>query len=67
MKQFMPSLFILLLGVVIFTTGCGGSQGQQAVAQAAPPEEEKVVPVEVAVAQRGQMALVLDYAGTLEA
>lgn len=67
MKQFMPSLFILLLGVVIFTTGCGGSQGQQAVAQAAPPEEEKVIPVEVAVAQRGQMALVLDYAGTLEA
>jgi HlyD family secretion protein len=67
MKQFMPSLFILLLGVVIITTGCGGSQGQQAVAQAAPPEEEKVVPVEVAVVQKGQMALVLDYAGTIEA
>ncbi|GIK40266.1 MAG: hypothetical protein BroJett011_40990 [Chloroflexota bacterium] len=67
MRQFMPSLFIMLLGVVIFTTGCGGSQEQQAVAQAAPPEEEKVIPVEIAVAQRGQMALVLDYAGTLEA
>ena len=39
MKQFMPSLFILLLGITIFTTGCGGSQGEQSVAQAAPPEE----------------------------
>jgi HlyD family secretion protein len=66
MKQFMPSLFMLLLGITIFTTGCGGSQGEQSVAQAAPPEEEKVIPVEVAVTQNGQMALVLDYAGTLQ-
>ncbi|MBI1881767.1 MAG: efflux RND transporter periplasmic adaptor subunit [Chloroflexi bacterium] len=66
MKQTIPFLFVLLLGAVIFTTGCG-SQGQQPVAQAAPPEEEKVIPVEVAVTQIGQMALVLDYAGTLQA
>lgn len=67
MKQFIPSLFILLLGVVIFTTGCGGSRGQQPVAQAAPPEAEKVIPVEAAMTQNGKMALVLDYAGTLQA
>jgi HlyD family secretion protein len=66
MKQFMPSLLVLL-AVVILTTGCGGSQGEQPVAQAASPEqEEKVIPVEVAVVQTGQMALVLDYAGTLQ-
>ncbi len=67
MKQFIPLLFVLLLGVIIFTTGCG-SQSEQPVAQAASPEEEeKVIPVEVAVTQIGQMALVLDYAGTLQA
>jgi len=67
MKQFIPLLLVLLLGVIIFTTGCG-SQSEQPVAQAAPPEEEeKVIPVEVAVTQIGQMALVLDYAGTLQA
>ncbi len=66
MKQFIPLLLVLLSGVVIFTTGCG-SQGQQPVAQAAPPEEEKIIPVEVAEIQTGPMALVLAYAGTLEA
>jgi HlyD family secretion protein len=66
MKHTIPLLFVLLLGIAIFTAGCG-SQGQEPVAQAAPPEEEKVIPVEVAVTQIGQMALVLEYAGTLQA
>ncbi|GAB4410839.1 MAG: hypothetical protein Fur0044_04680 [Anaerolineae bacterium] len=67
MKRSMLFLLILLLGVVVFTTGCAGAQAEQPIAKAAPPEEEKIIPVEVAVAQRGQMALVLEYAGTLEA
>lgn len=67
MKRSIPLLLVLLLGAMIFITGCGGSQGQQPVAQAAPPEAEKVIPIEVAKTQNGQMALVLDYAGTLQA
>jgi HlyD family secretion protein len=66
MKQFIPLLFVLLLAATIFTAGCGSQE--EPVAQAAPPaeEEEKIIPVEVAVTQIGQMALVLDYAGTLQ-
>ncbi|NJN96598.1 MAG: biotin/lipoyl-binding protein [Anaerolineales bacterium] len=67
MKRSMFFLLVLLLGAVIFTTGCAGSAGEEPVAKAAPPEEEKIIPVEVAVAQKGQMALVLEYAGTIEA
>lgn len=67
MKRSMLFLLILLLGAVVLTTGCAGAQAEQPIAKAAPPEEEKIIPVEVAVAQRGQMALVLEYAGTLEA
>jgi multidrug efflux pump subunit AcrA (membrane-fusion protein) len=56
----------MLLGAAFFVTACG-SQDQQPIAQAAPPEEEKIIPVEVAEAKTGPMALVLAYAGTLEA
>lgn len=68
MKRSLLFLLVLLLGTVLFTTGCAGAQGEEPVAKAAPPvEEEKIIPVEVAVAQKGQMALVLEYAGTIEA
>lgn len=69
MKRSILFILILLMGTMIFITGCGGSQSEQPVAQAAAPtaEEEKVIPVEVAVTQKGQMALVLEYAGTIEA
>lgn len=66
MRRLTPLALIMLLGAAFFVTACG-SQDQQPIAQAAPPEEEKIIPVEVAEAKTGPMALVLAYAGTLEA
>jgi RND family efflux transporter MFP subunit len=68
MKRFIPVVLILLLGVALFTTACQSQAGEQPVAQAAAPTAEaKAIPVEVAKTQTGPMALVLSYAGTLQA
>lgn len=68
MKQ-LPSLllFLLISSLVFLITGCGGAPSEEPVAQAAPAEEEKAVPVEIALTDTGPMSLILTYAGTLEA
>ncbi len=67
MKKYLSLLLpVLLWGATLMVTACSSS-GAPAAAQAAPPAEEKVVPVEVATVQTGSMALVLAYPGTLEA
>jgi HlyD family secretion protein len=67
MKRLIPLVLILLLGAALSTTACQSQAAEQPVAQAAAPEEEKVIPVEVAEIKTGRMALVLSYAGTLQA
>jgi HlyD family secretion protein len=58
-------LLTLLLGAVVTTTACSAGS-TESVALAAPPAEEKTVPVEVATVQTGSMALVLTYPGALQ-
>jgi HlyD family secretion protein len=65
MKQF--TVVFLLLAVIMLTGACGSQEAAQPVAKAAEGQEEKVIPVEVAETMTGQMNLVLNYAGTLEA
>lgn len=67
MKRFIPVVMILLFGAAMFTTACQSEATKQPVAQAAAAEEEKVIPVEAAEIRTGPMALVLSYAGTLQA
>ena len=64
MKHLTSILMILLLGATVLTTGCGASPESAA---AAPPEEAGGVPVEVAAIETGSIALILDYAGNLQA
>ena len=60
-------LLVVLLGVIPFTTAC--NLLPQEVEAAPPPQQEvaRTIPVEVVAVQRGHIALVLNYAGNLEA
>jgi multidrug efflux pump subunit AcrA (membrane-fusion protein) len=64
-KYLSPMLLALLLSAVVMTTACSATP-IESVAQAAPPVEEKTVPVEVATVHTGSMAEVLAYPGTLQ-
>ncbi len=63
MKNPFIALFLFLTAAVA-VTGCGPVAKQ---AEAAPPAPAAGVPVEVAPAENGDISLVLNYAGTLQA
>jgi len=65
-KSLFLMLLTLLVGATLLTTACNGS-GIGSVAQAAPPVNEKTIPVAVAEIKTGQMDALLSYAGTLAA
>lgn len=65
MKQTSLTLFILLLGFTLFTIAC--SPVAKSAVAAAPPQEEIGTSVEVAQVKTGDIALVFDYSGNLQA
>lgn len=59
-------LWVVLLGIIPFTAACNLLPQE---VEAAPPQQEaaRTTPVEVTAVQQGDIALVLNYAGNLEA
>jgi HlyD family secretion protein len=68
MQKSSTVLLLILVGLMGLLTACG-SQSEQPVAQAAASQEtiEIGVPVEVSTAETGNIALIYNYAGNLQA
>lgn len=65
MKQMSLFLLVLLLGFTLSTTAC--SPVAKSAVAAAPPQEEIGTSVEVTQVKTGDIALVFDYSGNLQA
>jgi HlyD family secretion protein len=68
MQKSSTVLLLILVGLMGLLTACG-SQSEQPVAQAAASQEtiEIGVPVEISTAETGNIALIYNYAGNLQA
>ena len=70
MRKFSILPFTILFGITLLISACAGQSAQkdESVAQAAPlpDKEETTVPVEIALAESGDISLIFSYTGNLQ-
>lgn len=70
MRKFSVIPLIILLSIALLMSACSGQPGaaenSESQAQAAPPEEEPAVPVEIGLVETGDISLIFSYTGSLQ-